>query len=261
MGKKERSLLLILGLGGLIISISANSHFVSLNPPIETVTPQKSLYQTARQITVKIFSQEDIIGSGTIIKQQHHIYLIITNAHVLDAGNAPYFVQTNDGQLHPATPLNTHFGHDDLALLKIESKTKNYTVAKLGASDHLTTGEKVYAAGFPFFDSSKASPSPTITFAFKTGEITQILDKALEGGYQIGFTTEVTKGMSGGALINHRGEVIAINGRHAYPLWNAPDYYEDGSQVSSPIQKVVSETSWAIPIERIIIEQIYLIDE
>jgi|GEM_PF-4206793 len=41
------------------------------------------------------------------------------------------------------------------------------------------------------------------------------------------------------------GELVGINGRHAYPLWEAPDYYEDGREIDPNLQQIVNTTSWA----------------
>ena len=78
------------------------------------------------------------------------------------------------------------------------------------------------------------------------------MDKALEEGYQIGYTNDVKKGMSGGPLFNTRGEVIGVNGKHAFPLWEAPDFYQDGSQPCEPLQELITRSSLAIPIEKVI---------
>jgi hypothetical protein len=86
-------------------------------------------------------------------------------------------------------------------------------------------------------------------FAFRPGRVTLILDRPLEDGYQIGSNNDVEKGMSGGPLLNLRGEVVGINGIHAYPLWDATELYADGSEPCPPLQDFIARSSWAIPIE------------
>ncbi len=57
--------------------------------------------------------------------------------------------------------------------------------------------------------------------------------------------------MSGGALLNSKGEVVAVNGIHAYPLLGRPYVYEDGT---IPNEKLIDEMfhhSWGIPVNRI----------
>ena len=57
--------------------------------------------QIATKITVKIANQE-LLGSGIVIKEQNNRYTVITNQHVLRAGEEPYTVQTFDGKIHTA---------------------------------------------------------------------------------------------------------------------------------------------------------------
>ena len=71
----------------------------------------------------------------------------------------------------------------------------------------------------------------------------------MEGGYQIGYTNDIEKGMSGGPLLNARGEVVGVNGVHAYPLWGDPYQYKDGSEPNAALREQMSKYSWGIPID------------
>jgi S1-C subfamily serine protease len=173
------------------------------------------------------------------------------------------------------TNLSKYGGEYDLALLHFRSDNFIYPVALLGTSARV--GEKVFAAGFPFVENeltpSVYSPkqegysslipgvNPSISpektgevsgFKLTKGNVSLVLNKALEGGYQIGYTNDIEKGMSGGPLLNHRGEVIGINGKHAYPLWDAPSVFQDGSTADPKLQKLINEYSWAVPIEKVV---------
>ena len=211
--------------------------------------------QSATNITVKVWGT-DALGSGTIINRQGSVYTIVTNQHVLRAGTTPYQIQTSDGKIYPAKVLKTSLSTQyDLALLSFRSNHKNYQTAIIGNSSALAVGEPILAAGFPT-ESGEIPISTTqlktlAGFALKTGRIAVILDQALEEGYQIGYTNDVEKGMSGGPLMNSRGEVVGINGKHAYPLWDAPDFFEDGSQPCLPLQELITRSSLAIPVEKI----------
>lgn len=205
----------------------------------------------ATAIAVKIISGSDVLGTGFLIEKQDGIYTVVTNAHVLRAGDPPYRLQVRE-RIYPAQPIsNRKFRQNDLALLQFRS-SDNYTIATLSLSSELTKGQDVFVAGYVEDDnksnSSATSQKELSGFVFNRGKVSLILGKALEGGYQIGYTNELKKGMSGGPLLNRWGEVVGINGKHAYPLWNAPSIYQDGSQVRPALNRAIDRYSWAIPI-------------
>ncbi|MGK7897525.1 MAG: serine protease, partial [Xenococcus sp. (in: cyanobacteria)] len=147
----------------------------------------------------------------------------------------------------------------DIALLEFSSNEDSYQTVTMGHSTTLTVGEPVFAVGFPYnyqennSDIKKQLDNNFLQeLAFTKGRITVILDRALEEGYQIGYTNEVHKGMSGGALLNIEGFLVGVNGKHAYPLWEAPDFFEDQSQPCPPLQELIIRSSLAIPLEKII---------
>lgn len=235
------------------------SCLVSTLPSLPTQLSIEQLRTYAQAITVKVLSKE-FLGSGILINRQGQVYTVVTNAHVLRAGNPPYQIQTPDQRLYLAvemSPVKSLQGND-LAVLQFRS-SEVYTQATVGDSSTLKVGDQVFAAGFPF--SSVASSSHPLQsllakgrqsqFAFTTGQVSLMLDKALEGGYKIGYTNDIRKGMSGGPVLNSRGEVVGINGRHADPLWDAPDSYQDGSRLDKSLQEVINRFSWAVPMETV----------
>ncbi|MEM7594339.1 MAG: serine protease, partial [Cyanobacteria bacterium P01_A01_bin.83] len=106
--------------------------------------------QIANDITVKVADQ-DFLGSGFIVQQRGQKYLVLTNQHVLRAGEAPYTIETADGHVHPAnivTGISDRNYDYDLAILEF-SANQTYPTAKLGSSLFLEVGEPIFAAGFP----------------------------------------------------------------------------------------------------------------
>lgn len=248
---------LVLGMSGLLILSVSVLWFHVLGCAVSTsqstclpATPKNGdednnkLKKRAATITVKVLSQ-DFIGSGFILRKNKFIYTAVTNAHVLRAGKSNYRIQTSDGQIYTATPSPKHkFGSDDLAVLEFRSE-KKYPTATLGV--HPKLGDRVFAAGFPAdIEANKAKE-----FVFSPGKISLILPKPLEGGYQLGYTNNIEKGMSGGALFNQNGEVIGINGMHAYPLWDAPSVFADGKEANSELHSQIVRLSWAVPIDKV----------
>ncbi|WP_442949135.1 hypothetical protein [Nostoc sp.] len=61
-------------------------------------TSTEKLRLLAQAITVKVISKE-FLGSGILLRKQDSIYTVLTNAHVLRADDAPYRIQTPDGQI------------------------------------------------------------------------------------------------------------------------------------------------------------------
>lgn len=203
----------------------------------------KHLQNYAQSITVKVMSN-NVLGSGIIIQKQGNIYTILTNAHVIRAGSAPYRVQTSDGLIHKANLLqNYDFGTKDLATLEFRSQQHIYNVGSIGTLPMVM--DEVFAAGFPVSDEATTDKG----FVFTTGQVSLVLDKALEGGYKIAYTNQIERGMSGGPLLNSQGCVVGINGMHAHPLWNAPSMFDDGSQVNENLNEIITRFSWAVPIE------------
>ena len=215
-------------------------------PALPSQCQPNAVYEKAQQFTVRVFS-DNSQGSGILIRRQGQLYTVLTNRHVLEE-NAPYQVQMSDQQVYSAwEDKAVRFGLNDLALVQFRSVFKTYNPAALASSKALSTGETVYATGFPV----EIEDSLTSEIKFTCGQVSFILDKALEGGYQVGYTNDIWKGMSGGPVLNSTGEVVAVNGMHAYPLWGDPYIYQDGSKPSPRTRELLIHSSWAIPIEKV----------
>lgn len=204
----------------------------------------------AAEITVKVFDQESFLGSGVILRRDSSKYLVVTNQHVLRTGLSPYRIQTPDGSFHVARIVDSSdVNNMDLALLSFTSKSQKYRIPALVTPTQIQEGDSVFAAGFPaeIVNSNEFELDSQSGFTFTRGKVAVILDKPLKEGYQIGYTNNVQKGMSGGPLLDRQGRVVGINGKHAYPLWDAPELYEDDSQPCQPLQELISRSSLAIP--------------
>lgn len=229
-------------LSGQILAENASLMVVGscVVPELSTV----QLHSYAKSITVKVFSG-DAWGSGILIHRQGQDYAVLTNDHVLIPGQGkPYRIQTPDSNIYNAVVVeNAKFSGQDLALLKFRSRASNYQVASLSKSAKLSESNEVFAAGFPLESED---------FVFKKGQIKLLLNQPLKGGFQIGYSNDIQKGMSGGPVLNSQGQVIAINGRHSYPLWGNPYVFQNGEIPSAAIQKQMMKLSWAVPIQTFI---------
>lgn len=246
-GRHSSSLAIVSWLGALSILLGQTlptSFYFSralAQQPTSQVS-QEQLAKIARSITVKIVTK-DSGGSGILINKNGQEYSVLTNQHVIDK-NKKYSIQTSDGRIHQVKLSNLNFQGKDLALLKFRS-TINYPVAFFSNLSDVAQGDEVFAAGFPFEDNS----SEARAFVLTTGRVSTLLPKPLEGGYLIGYTSEVEKGMSGGPVLNKEGKVIGVNGIHAHALWGNPYIYEDGSRPNEELINQMRRSSWAVPIE------------
>lgn len=206
----------------------------------------KELKSIAKSITVKIISETGW-GSGIILKQEGEVYTVITNQHVLNTNNNSYLIQTPDGIFYQANKIeNENFQGNDLALLEFRSTHSIYAVASLENSTTLSLGDKTFAAGFPTLEKSEDTE-----FLLTRGRVSILSKQPLEKGYQVGYTNVVKKGMSGGPLLNIYGQVVGINGMHAYPLWGNPYVYRDGSEPTLTLRQKMSHLAFAIPMETV----------
>ncbi len=177
----------------------------------------------AKKITVSIDGANT--GSGVIVEQQGNHYVVLSNWHVVSRGERPIAatsltITTVDGQKHlVTTPQISKIGKLDLAILEFQSRNR-YQIANIGNSDKLSEGEVVYVSGW-------ADPSQQIStrvYQFLVGNLSARLDNPTAGsrppqdGYALVYTVNALPGMSGGPVLDSRGNLVGINGRATVDL-------------------------------------------
>ena len=131
-------------------------------------------------------------GTGCIIDKNG---TILTSAHVLDDGS-DIIVTMSNGQDYKAKVIKRLGEKRDVALLKVNVPYELKTV-KLGNSENIKVGEKVFAIGNPFGFS---------------GTLTQgIISRIDYSKNRIQTDAAINPGSSGGPLLNTNGEIIGIN--------------------------------------------------
>jgi len=262
MKVSQTFLVALVCLGGCLLgypqqTISAENP-ANPNKSPEILQPSKiddwKIEDIARQITVRVFSEENT-ASGTLIERQERklaqgslfLYLVVTNQHVIGQSSAEHSIETPDGRVHQASlhpDSKAKFQDVDLALLYFSSQI-SYQVATIGNSLDLKEEDTVFVGGFPCEGDFCEKVGE---FIFEPGTAL-LLEQPLSEGYQLGFTSETISGTSGGAVLNKKGELVAINGRGKYPILNGQYDYQNGKKPSPEIVKFMRHFAWGIPIE------------
>ena len=147
------------------------------------------------------------LGSGVIYDKDGHI---ITNNHVV-AGAAQIQVTLADGRVYDADTTGTDPA-TDLAVIQLKDAPDNLTVAQLGDSDKLATGQDVMAIGNPLGLSS------TVTTGIISALNRPVVNSQNEDGSgdsavytnAIQIDAAINPGNSGGPLFDEKGRVIGI---------------------------------------------------
>lgn len=195
----------------------------------------EAILEKAKLVTVKV-KVGKTTGSGILIERKGQVYTVLTNRHVVNHGKT-YQIQTLEGDSYEAK-LIARGEKNDLAILEFRSD-RNHETAPLSSS--LRGGDRVFAVGFPF-DRDE--------LILSAGQFSLKPNLPLQHGYQLGYTSQIQAGMSGGPIFNSAGEVIGINGRSANPI--LPNYqFQDGSFPNEEQQQQMMSLSWGLPIENL----------
>ena len=144
------------------------------------------------------------LGTGLIVTDNGYR---LTNAHVSGEKYSTCYVTLETGEVFTGNVVWSDMDVD-LAILKISAK--NLIYAKLGDSDNIKVGEKVYAIGNPIgFEFERTVTSGIISAIDRTIKIEEDENSYMSNLIQTDAT--INLGNSGGPLINIDGEVVGIN--------------------------------------------------
>jgi S1-C subfamily serine protease len=141
-------------------------------------------------------------GSGVVLDDEGHV---LTNNHVVEAGEEIKVSFESEGQMYPAEVVGTE-PNSDLALLKVDAPAAKLHPLKLGDSSKMEVGDPVVAIGNPF-DLQRTVTSGIVSALQR--EITAPDGVKIDNVIQT--DAAINPGNSGGPLINSAGEVIGIN--------------------------------------------------
>ena len=143
-------------------------------------------------------------GSGVIIAKMSNGkgYYIITNNHVVEDATE-ITVKLHDGTKYLAYESVLRDEQTDLAIIAI-AETKELTVAKVGSSEALRTGQDIFVIGNPL-----GTLGGTVTNGIVSAEAVNIL---VSDHYMqlIQTNAAINPGNSGGGMFNMSGELVGI---------------------------------------------------
>jgi hypothetical protein len=183
---------------------------IAVHPQAAIGLEREDVNMIAEKITVMIDGPDDDQinkGSGVIVRREGNIYYVITNKHVVEK-EGDYQLQTVDGTRYLVNYRQIQkLPGLDLAVVQFISD-KNYRVVKLGDSDRVSRHQKIYVVGY-------ATPGAIFTsrlFISASGSILGRVPDARDGYALVYNLNIIQPGMSGGPVLDDRGQLIGING-------------------------------------------------
>lgn len=171
----------------------------------QAVVGISKLKENGNSIFLKDGAKQLGLGTGILVSEDGYI---LTNQHVSGATYSTCYVTLENGKEYNA---NVVWSDTDLDLSILKINMKGLPYLKLGDSDKIRTGEKVYAIGNPIgFEFQRTVTSGIISAVDRTIKIEEEEKQSyMEDLIQTDAT--INPGNSGGPLINPEGEVIGVN--------------------------------------------------
>jgi S1-C subfamily serine protease len=189
--------------------------------------PLKAEDRRQRQaLTVRVMAN-DQNGSGVIIHADQNGTWVVTNRHVVGSSKSAC-IATASGALYEAAIYSRRDSVSDLAFALIAGSGPGLPTATLATGKYKDTIATVTATGYS---------APEYRYTESIGLTLPLLERPVQGGYGLVYSSQVNKGMSGGGVFNQKGELIGINANHSDPLWSSA--WLDGK--GKPLDKELSE--------------------
>jgi S1-C subfamily serine protease len=225
-----------------------SASFAAPKPP----SPE-ALQQALRQSATALLRQPggEQLGSAVIVAKAKAGYWLATNRHVV-RGLSDVCVVTSDRKASTARVLgasaNSRTPDLDLAFVWLPANDQQLIVAAPKTFDPKADPiPLVIATGYPVSDlPSQDGPS----YIEKEGLLLPLLDRPIQGGFQLAYTGSITPGMSGGGIFQD-GALIGINGAHSDPLWAGNWSYLNGQPVPNDLDQKLDLLSLGIPVDAI----------
>lgn len=172
------------------------------------------------------------VGTGVVVSQEGYV---LTNYHIIDETVSVRVLLLDSPDRYFTAKVIGFDEEFDLAVLKFEPKGVELTPARLGDSDQLAVGDRVYAVG---------NPMGYLLGSMSMGIVSALGRDEQESGSALGLIqtdAPLNPGNSGGALLNEAGQVVGITSAKVTGLSR-----EDGEAVEDAA--VIENLGLAIPI-------------
>ena len=172
------------------------------------------------------------VGTGVVVSAEGYV---LTNYHIIDETVSVRVLLLDDPNRYFTAKVIGFDEEFDLAVLKFNPGDVRLTPARLGDSDQLSVGERVYAVG---------NPMGYLLGSMSTGIVSALGRDEQESGSALGLIqtdAPLNPGNSGGALLNEAGQVVGITSAKITGLSR-----EDGEAVEDAA--VIENLGLAIPI-------------
>ncbi len=167
----------------------------------------RDIAQQAKAVTVRIVAQ-DYSQTGVLVGQEGDTYWVLTCKSSPGAE-----IRLGDNQSYKILDSQTLSQADSSLTVLTFASANAYTPARLGDSQALAVGDRIYLAGF--LDENTNSDS---SFQFTEGIISSLTNSSRQAGDGFTHTSLSYAGMEGSPIFDHEGELIGIHCGSEAPL-------------------------------------------
>lgn len=233
-------------------ALAEQKHLARPDQTTVNSAPLMSAASQRQSVTVLVRDAKgNQLGSGVLMGSASGGYWVVTNRHVVqDQKDA--CVVTPDRRVSPAQVIfpgkEDHLTMLDIAFLWLPRSSKDPLMVATMALKPLDASQLpiVIATGYPTTLEHRDAP----LYRERSGLLVPLLRKPLQGGFDLGYTAIVEKGMSGGGVFVGVN-LIGINGAHANPLWQGTWLDQQGQFVDGKLNDKLELVSLGLSTQMI----------
>lgn len=197
---------------------------------------QNSKQQQRRRLANVTIINDSQKGSGVILANSSKARWIVTNRHVV--GDSRRVCVVFEDGLSLAATVRYLDPDYDLAFLDVPSMPTKYRSISIETSQVGSGVEPVIVTGYMALTGEYVESRGV--------SIPMLQNKRLKSGYDMTYSGEVGKGMSGGGIFSIDNKLVGINAIHSEPLWSGNWYYENGSEVGAKLTRKLDSVNVGI---------------